>query len=210
MNLILLLLFSSLFIFPRVVSLSSFVYKSGSSSFIQLPIHVLVFFTSFLGSPTLVALSLKAPRLHVSGEQRNMFFAPTSSIHSQPPESRTHRHDPMLCGRDWLVRSKKNKPHCYFACRNDNTLFWISPQLSCEWRKGNKYYPKGDQKKTVYILWRDLCENFKTNLLRDFSVSLRESWVKPEGNYINWRKEKKRKKIKKPHVWWITRFFGEN
>lgn len=29
---------------------------------------------------------------------------------------------------DWLVRSKKNKPHCYFACRNDNTLFWISPR----------------------------------------------------------------------------------
>lgn len=194
MNLILLLLFSSLFIFPRVVSLSSFVYKSGSSSFIQLPIHVLVFFTSFLGSPTLVALSLKAPRLHVSGEQRNMFFAPTSSIHSQPPESRTHRHDPMLCGRDWLVRSKKNKPHCYFACRNDNTLFWISPQLSCEWRKGNKYYPKGDKKK-LFIFCDEICVKISRLIyFETFPCPCEKAeWSRKEITSIDEKKRKERK-----------------
>lgn len=45
------------------------------------------------------------PDAHTAGEREKILFSTD------------------LCDR------RKIKPHCYFACRNDNTLFWISPPL---------------------------------------------------------------------------------
>lgn len=84
---------------------------------------------SFLGSLT-----------HNIIVQRNIFSLVVWNTRSQSRIADAHTDRPLREAKaniffsTDLLRSKKIKPHCYFACRNDNTLFWISPppdEINC-------------------------------------------------------------------------------
>lgn len=149
MNLILLLIYSPL-LFRRFFSSSTllqFVYQSGSSYYIHFPFMCSCFalieaFWDHQHQSRRCFAFLSLQRNSNVGR-----FALRHSRTNSPTRTQPKLEKIIILFSTDLCDRRKIKPHCYFACRNDNTLFWISPPLWRNIQRKNKYFDSPKERK---------------------------------------------------------------